>query len=165
MSRYSKEFKDNILKQMMPPNSKAVCDIAKETGVSEQSLYKWKKAAKVAGIVTPAGESSSERWSTEDKFLVVLETARMNQAELATYCRAKGLYVEQIDAWKDACLNANGGVAEAAKALKKDLIETKNEVQQLSKELRRKESALAETAALLVLRKKSQSVWGGIEED
>lgn len=165
MTRYSKEFKGNIIKQMLPPISKSVPDLHKETGVSEQSLYKWKRQAKAEGKATPSGKNTSEDWSSEDKFMVVLETARMNQAELAAYCREKGLYVEQINAWKDACLNANGGVAEEAKQLKKQVTESKKEINQLSKDLRRKDAALAETAALLVLRKKAQAIWGDSEEE
>jgi len=165
MTRYSKEFKENIIKQMMPPTNKSVNQLAAETSVSEHTLYAWKRAAKSAGIAAPAGESSSERWSSEDKFLIVLETASMNQAELAAYCREKGLYVEQVEAWKDFCINANGGVAEQSKSLQKNLKEKEKEVKQLSKELRRKEAALAETAALLVLRKKAQAAWGDHEED
>ncbi len=87
MTRYSKEFKENIIKQMMPPTNKSVNQLTAETGVSEHTLYAWKRAAKSAGIAAPAGESSSERWSSEDKFLIVLETVTMNQAELAAYCR------------------------------------------------------------------------------
>ena len=51
------------------------------------------------------------------KFLIVVETASMNETELAEYARKKGLYVEQIKAWKDACMNANGGVAKEASRL------------------------------------------------
>jgi len=165
MTRYSKEFKDNIIKQMMPPANKSIIQLSNETGISEHTLYAWKRAAKSAGIAAPAGESSSERWSSEDKFLIVLETVKMNQAELATYCREKGLYVEQVEAWKDFCINANGGISEQSKILQKNLKEKEKEVKQLSKELRRKEAALAETAALLVLRKKAQAVWGDQEEE
>ena len=151
----------------MPPTNKSVNQLAAETGVSEHTLYAWKRAAKSAGIAAPAGESSSERWSSEDKFLIVLETVTMNQAELAAYCREKGLYVEQVEAWKDFCINANGGVAEQSKSLQKNLKEKEKEVEvkQSNKELRRKEAALAETAALLVLRKKAQAAWGDHEED
>jgi hypothetical protein len=45
----------------------------------------------------------SEQWSSEDKFLVVMETYAMNESELAEYCRTKGLYKEQIDSWRAAC--------------------------------------------------------------
>ena len=165
MTRYSKEFKNNIIKQMMPPNNKSVPHLATEAGISPNTLYAWRRTARSAGLATPAGETASERWSSEDKFLIVLETATMNQAELAAYCREKGLYVEQVEAWKDFCINANGGVAEQSKSFQKSLKEKEKEVKQLNKELRRKESALAETAALLVLRKKAQAVWGDHEDE
>lgn len=97
MARYSKEFKDNIIKQMLPPISKSVKQLHKETGVSEQSLYKWKRKAKTDGMATPSGKNTSEQWSSEDKFLIVLETIKMNQVELAEYCGKKGLYPEQVD--------------------------------------------------------------------
>ncbi len=165
MPRYSKEFKDNIIKQMLPPISKSVSDIHKETSVSEQSLYKWKKQLKADGKATPSGKSTSEDWSSEDKFMIVLETARMNEAELAAYCRQKGLYIEQIKDWKDACLSANGGVAQEAKQLKQEVSNSKKEINKLNKDLRRKEAALAETAALLVLRKKADAIWGDKEDE
>ena len=78
----------------------------------------------------------------------------MSETELTEYARKKGLYVEQIKAWKDACMNANGGVAEEAARLNKELKAAERTNKQLQKELDRKEKALAETAALLVLRKK-----------
>ncbi|EAO9488648.1 transposase, partial [Salmonella enterica] len=68
--------------------------------------------------------------------------------------------VEQVEAWRDACMQANGGIAEQASKLQKDLRTKEQEVKTLSRELQRKEAALAETAALLVLRKKAQAIWG-----
>jgi transposase-like protein len=165
MAKYSKEFKDNIIKQMLPPNSKLVRVLSKETGVSEQTLYKWKREMKASGQATPSGNSSTELWSSEDKFLIVLETARLNEAELAEYCRKRGIYVEQVKAWKDACMSANGSVAEESKTLKKELKEKDKELKKVSKDLKRKEAALAETAALLVLRKKAQAIWGDNEDE
>jgi transposase-like protein len=165
MAKYSKEFKDNIIKQMLPPNSKLVRVLSEETGVSEQTLYKWKREMKASGQATPSGNSSTELWSSEDKFLIVLETARLNEAELAEYCRKRGIYVEQVKAWKDACMSANGSVAEESKTLKKELKEKDKELKKVSKDLKRKEAALAETAALLVLRKKAQAIWGDNEDE
>jgi len=60
---------------------------------------------------------------------------------------------------------ANGGVAEEAKQLKKQVTESKKEINQLSKDLRRKDAALAETAALMVIGKKAQAIWGDSEEE
>ena len=112
MARYSEGLKYSIVRKMRPPESRPVKDIAKETGLSEATLYKWKKQAKAKGLVAPS-EQEPERWSTEDKFLIVMETAKFSQAERAEYCRQKGRFVEQIEAWRDACLQANGGVAQA----------------------------------------------------
>ena len=163
MARYSEEFKYSIVVKMLPPENRPVKDVARETGLSEGTLYKWIKQAKSKGTVVPS-KQSSEKWSTEDKFLIVTETVKLSQAELAEYCRRKGLFVEQVEAWQDACLQANGGVAQEASRLQKELRQKDKEIKQLQKDLRRKEAALAETAALLVLRKKAEAIWGDGED-
>ncbi len=81
---------------MMPPNNESVSQLSKELGITEPTLYKWRKEARIAVNPTPGEGQSSEQWSSEDKFLVVMETYTMNQADLAEYCRKKGLYKEQI---------------------------------------------------------------------
>lgn len=162
MPRYSEEFKISIMKKMMPPQSKSLAEIARETGLSKSTLSEWREKAKTKGIPVPGGHEA-ERWSTRDKFSIVVETATYSEAELAEYCRKKGLYVEQVLAWKDACMQANGGVAQEATRAKKELQLKEHEIKNLSKELQRKESALAETAALLVLKKKAIAIWGDSE--
>lgn len=164
MARYNKEFKSKIQQRMLPPNNEAVSQIAKETGVSEATLYKWRTQAKASGYVAPSNKKA-DQWSTKDKFAIVLETATLSEIELAKYCRSRGLFVEQVEAWRDACMQANGGVAEQASKLQKELREKERENQALSRELKRKEAALAETAALLVLRKKAQAIWGDPEDE
>lgn len=164
MAMYDEDFKLSIIQRMMPPHSESVSSISNETGIPEVTLYKWKKQARDKGIPVPNSQVQTERWSTQDKFLIVVETATMTEIELSEYCRSKGLYVEEVQAWKDACLQANGGIAKQATRLQKELREKDKEIKQLNKELHRKESALAETAALLVLRKKVQAIWGD-EED
>ncbi len=84
---------------------------------------------------------------------------------MSEYCRKNGLYVEQVEAWRDAWLQANGGVAHQANELKKELQAKERENKRLQRELKRKEAALAEAAALLVLRKKAQAIWGDPEEE
>lgn len=163
--RYSKELKDSIIRRMLPPNNEAISKISKEEGISQQTLRNWRVNARANGIAAPGNDSLSEKWSTQDKFLIVIETASMNETELAEYARLKGLYVEQIQAWKDACMNANGGVAKEAARLNKEIKATEKENKRLEKELARKEKALAETAALLVLRKKADAIWGVPEDE
>lgn len=165
MARYSDELKQKILVRMMPPNNESVSQIARDSGLSEGTLYKWQKEARASGFVMPGGEKESEKWSTREKFSIVVETAALSEIELAEYCRAKGLYVEQVEAWRDACMQANGGVAQQASKLQKELRHKEREMKTLNRELKRKEAALAETAALLVLRKKAQAIWGDPEDE
>ena len=165
MAKYSEHFKVELIHRMMPPNSEGVANISNETGVPEATLYKWKKQAKSQGLPLPGKNIKSEKWSPQDKFSVVLETATLSEVELAKYCRSKGLYVEQVKAWRDACMQANGGVAKQATDLQSELKNKNKDIKKLEKELRRKDAALAETAALLVLRKKMNAIWGDNEED
>ena len=108
--------------------------------------------------------SSSDKWSSEEKFAVVLETFALPEAELSEYCRAKGLYPEQVKGWKQACIAGN--TAKPTKRVKTTLEQKsdKKRIKELERELHRKEKALAETAALLVLRKKFNAYWEGKED-
>ncbi len=113
----------------------------------------------------PGTSNKPDKWSSEEKFAVVLETATLNESELSEYCRKKGLYPEQVTEWKTACLKANSSSVDHRKALSEDRKRDKKAIKNLTKELKRKDKALAETAALLVLRKKAQAIWGDPEDD
>ena len=162
---YSPEFKEAMLRRMLPPNNESIKKIAKEEGLSEQTLRNWREKARKEGYAAPGTDASPDDWSTQDKFLIVVETASLNESELAEYARKKGLYVEQIKAWKDACMNANGGIAKEAARLNRELKDSQKERKMLEKELQRKEKALAEAAALLVLSKKANAIWGDPEDE
>ena len=89
----------------------------------------------------------------------------MNENELGEYCRNKGIYLEELKAWKIQCLSANTEIKEDPIKLKELYLKEQAKSKELKKDLRRKEKALAETAALLVLRKKAQAIWGDDEEE
>ena len=89
----------------------------------------------------------------------------MNEAELSEYCRAKGLYVEQVKAWKADSLRGFVSSREQELEAKQQRKADRKEIKQLKRELRQKEKALAETAALLVLRKKLDALWENDNED
>lgn len=148
-TRYTKEMKDAVLERMMPPQNESVKSIHEELGISRQTLYKWRKQAREAGQATPGNDQASERWSSEDKFLVVLETYSMTQTELAEYCRKKGLYKEQIDAWRASCLGANSGEVNQTKRLSHELKEEKRRTAEVEKDLR----------------KKARAIWGDPEDE
>jgi transposase-like protein len=158
--RYSKERKEAVLCKMMPPHNRSLVELAKEEGISEATLYNWRREARGKGLLMPDGDSGPEGWSARDKFNAVLESAGLNEAQLAQYCRAKGLYPEQIEQWRRACETANDWDREHNLQLRIEQKADRQRIRQLERELTRKERALAETAALIVLRKKAEAIWG-----
>ena len=122
---------------------------------------------RLQGEVVPASEKDPDGWSAADKFTVVLETAGLNATELSAYCRERGLYPEQVSHWRQVAQNANAKPVRTM-AEQKDLenlhAQDQREIKALKKELQRKEKALAEAAALLVLRKKWEAFCSEDEE-
>ena len=154
MAHYSPERKESVLKKLLPPHNLSVATVAREEGVSEQTLYNWRHQAKQAGHPVPGKTKQSEQWSAESKLAVVIETATLSESELSQYCREKGLYVEQISTWKADCLSSFQVSTKQRKQAVRQSQSDKAEIKDLKRDLRLKEKALAETTALLVLRKK-----------
>ncbi len=165
MSRYPQERKEAILKKLLPPYSRSVAEVAKEEGISDATLYYWRKQLRRSGAVVPNSNSSTEQWSAQTKLAIVAETFSMTENELSQYCREKGLYPEEVHQWRSECMNGFMSSKERAAETKKQAKADKREIKELKKELRHKEKALAETAALLVLRKKLRAFYGEEPED
>ena len=163
-NKYPKELKESILKRIIS-EEESVSDICRDTGVNINTLYRWRDAAAKTGLSATTKYKQADKWSSQDKFIVVLETSNLNEIEFSEYCRKKGLYPEQVKEWREACMHANGGESEKTSKVSKELREERQKKEKLEKELRRKEKALAEAAALLVLRKKADAIWGMEEED
>lgn len=103
---------------MMPPLNRPVSEIARESGITEQTLYTWRRELKSQGVPVPGDGKNAEDWTSEDKFAVVVETASLNAAALAEYCRRKGLFVEQIGAWREVCRAANTSAVQQARGMR-----------------------------------------------
>jgi len=113
----------------------------------------------------PNSNTSSEQWSAQTKLTIVAETYSMTESELSKYCREKGLFPEQVQSWRSECMQGFQSRKEREAEAKKQAKADKLEIKELKKELRNKEKALAETAALLVLRKKLRAFYGDEPED
>jgi len=149
---------------MLAPNHRSIPELAKEEGISEPTLYAWRSKARSEGRLMPDSNHTPEGWSSEDKFAAVLETASMSEAEVAEYCRAKGLHTSQIATWREACRQANDWERASSAQLKSATKVTDKRMKKLERELARKEKALAEAAALLVLRGKLDAAFGEDED-
>ncbi len=163
MKKYSKELKESLIARMLPPGEVSIPDLEKETGISRNTLYCWRIKHR-----NTTGSAAERRYAantlrSEDKFSIVVETAGLNEVELSQYCRKRGLYPEQISSWRTSCRQANA--RPGTKVNQKEVRNQAKEIKDLKKELHYKEKALAETAALLVLKKKVHILLGEPEDD
>jgi len=160
MPKYSSERKAAVLKKLLPPHHQSVVSVSREQQISEATLYHWLKQARDQGIAAPGSvNAQAEPWSGQAKLSVVLETAALNAQQLSEYCRAKGLYPAQVARWKAACIAGADAQPAADQAMKSKLQQSDQKMTDLKKQIRRKDKALAESAALLVWQKKFQSLW------
>jgi len=163
MTHYSEEFRSSVAARLLPPNNARIADIVKETGVPKDTLYDWRARYRNKQGLSPSSCKSSNQYSADDKLTVIIETATLNETELSEYCRCKGLYPVQIKSWKTSMVQ--GLMSEPSKVDREQNQKQVKTIQRLEKDLARKEKALAEVAALLVLQKKFQALMEASEAD
>ena len=157
---YSPERREAVLKKMLPPNNIAIAELSKLEGISAPTLYGWRNQARKEGRLMPDSDLTPEGWTSRDKFAAVLETATMSEAEIGEYCRAKGLHTSQLSAWRAACEQANDWEQATSSQIKSSRKATDKKLKKLEREVARKDKALAEAAALLVLQGKLDAMYG-----
>jgi transposase-like protein len=131
----------------------------------------WKrKAATVVAVSnksTPVSASRPRRpedWSAQERLRVVNEASRLSEAELGEFLRREGLHEETLRGWRNAVQDAALEALQPAGSVRARGGDRKR-IKQLERELARKDAALAEAAALLVLKKKAQAIWGDEDDD
>ena len=156
--KYDTKRKERVIAMMAGPSRLPIAEIARRENISVATLYNWRRAARAAGQLLPDSDDSPEGWSPADKFNAVLQTATLSEAETAEFCRSNGLYSEQIARWRAACEQANEWDRSRNDLLEKARREDRTRIRELERDLARKEKALAETTAILVLRKKLRGI-------
>jgi transposase-like protein len=158
MRTYSEELKAKMVAQMLPPHNRSVPELVKETGIPKDTLYTWRAKYRGEQEAAAGKGRGADGFTSAEKFDLVVQSAALNEHELGELCRRRGLFPEQLAAWRQSCREANESRPRREEQAERR--ELKKENQQLHNELRRKEKALAEAAALLVLEKKVQAIWG-----
>ena len=154
---YSEAFKARIVRRLVGPSARSANAVATEVGVSQVTLSRWLRAARSVDDMT---RPAKKQWTGAEKLRAVTETGALSGSELGAWLRREGLHEPQLIAWRAA---AEAALAEPARGRAKPSAEAKR-IQELERELRRKDAALAETEALLVLKKKAQAIWGDADD-
>jgi len=155
---YAENFKKSMVQKLLLPGGPSVLTLSRETGVSEQSLYNWKVKYQNGVTGEPEYKRSPRQWRNEDKYEALLEAARLTGEDLGKWLREKGLRSEHIEIWQEEMkknLNPHKKNDEIRELKKKN--------KELERELHRKDKALAEMSALVVLKKKVELLWGDEE--
>lgn len=166
---YSDGFKSRMIQRMTGPQAISAQALSREVGVGQPALSRWLREArslsrmgKPEDASTPAPRSPGS-WSAEEKYRIVIEASAVPEAELGEFLRTKGLHAVQLEEWRrlmKAALAPGGGKG-GRPAKNSD----KKRLQELERELNRKDKALAEMAALVTLKKKLAALWGDEDEN
>lgn len=171
---YGDSVKVRMVRRMTGPHAISANALSKETGISQGTLSRWLRMAGMLEVVgtkpnTPDAATSTNNarraqdWTPQEKLRVIAETAALSGDELGAYLRREGLHLEQLERWRvtvSEALDEKSIGRERDKRAGAD----KKRIRELERELQHKEKALAETTALLVLKKKFQMLFGD-EED
>jgi transposase-like protein len=159
--KYSEAFKSKMVQRML--EGRSASSLAEEVGVNQPTLSRWlRDAGRLRSVAqrkrkderSKAEGRRPEDWTAEDKHEAVLKAKSLSDDELGEFLRANGLHEQQLREWEATAVDSLRGRKGSSKS------GDAKRVKELERELRRKEKALAEAAALLVLRKKAEALWG-----
>jgi transposase-like protein len=153
MKPFSPAFKSKMVQRLIGPNAMSAIQLAKETGLRQQTLSRWLLEARTLPDV-PKKPSTKKTRSVEDKARIVSEAGQLEGDDVVAYLEREGVKLAELEQWRLA-------LEEEGRSSKWST----DQIRALQRELARKEKALAEAAALLVLRKKTQALWGDEDDD
>jgi len=151
MARYGEAFRNRAVARLLPPESAGLSAVAKEVGVSVQTLERWREEAQTR----PA---RGRAWSAGARLEAVITAAALDEAGKSAWCREHGMYPAELDKWRSSATMALAD-PEEVRASPQVTRQDKKRIKELERELLRKDRALAETAALLVLSKKVTAIF------
>lgn len=161
MPTYTPKQKETVVRKLLQPGGPSALALSKQLGISQTTISRWLREHQSSdGIIM---EKRPSDWTPEERFQAVVDSQNLESEELGKYLRKNGITRADIRQWKNDCLQGMGPRSGRKPDVeKRDL---KRDLKAVQRELRRKEKALAETAALLVLKKKFQKLLGEEEEN
>jgi len=156
--KYTEAFRKQSLEKVYSRGGRSVESVAEELNVNLWTLKNWMKTHKERSISKEGATTKRPKdWSLAERFQMLLESHGLEEEALNAFCRERGIFRHHLGQWRGAF---ETGTLQSNRS---ELRELKEANKGLKSELNRKEKALAEAAALLVLQKKYQALWE--EED
>lgn len=174
--KYTEGFKIQAVEKALNRSSEiSLAEMAKILGVSRSALQRWITQSKQHQLETvfdnnlsptmtiKAKEIRPQDWSLEERLKVIIESDSLSEEATGALCRSQGIFPHHIREWKQQFIS--GSVISTETKRQVSIKSLRNEIKGLNKDLNRKNKALAETAALLVLKKKVDDIWGSSEDN
>ena len=157
--QHSPEFKQSIVQKISIPGGPTIMEMSEKTGIHHTSIRNW-----VRNYATLSDmKKSSKEWTPEKKLQAIAHSITMNEKQLGEFLRSNGLHSSDLEQWKQDFYNTQQSPGRPR--LDPELVTLRAEKKELSSDLKRKDKALAEMAARIILIKKSQLLFGINEED
>ena len=165
MTHLSLEAKEAIVTKALSRGDTSLEEIAKESGIGYSTLQSWLRLKREGSLLEDRRRGRPPKGQGQTPPLQhILTTVGLDEEAIGSYCREQGIHSFQLKQWQDE-LMTQGGDKKQSDDYRKELKLLRDENKQLKKDLHRKDKALAETSALLVLKKKANLIWGDIAED
>ena len=162
--KYSIGFRTSVLRKVLPPESRSVYQVARETGISAITIQSWLAKLKEGTLEIAAAEGSEPtpgQRGPAEKFKLLMQGKLLPEDQRGEWLRQNGLHSEHLNLWEQELTQLMTDKQDDLKAENRAL---KKQNKELEKELTRKEKALAEVVALLTLKKKLDARYGVDEE-
>lgn len=157
---YSNEFKAAIVAKIVSRGNLTIEEVCEREGVQRSAAGNWLRA--YASVSAMKKQKTAKSWSAEEKLKAINETHAMSEEDLGVYLRREGLHSHQLKEWREEVIK---GLAPGARKTSSKKDERDSKIKDLERELRRKDKALANASALLILQKKIDLIWGTKKED
>jgi len=158
------ELREKVI-ELVLTGSQPQREIAEKYGIGLSTLQKWLRQYRTEGTnnMVNKKEKRPQDWTSQQRLEALLETAGLSGESLGSWCRKHGLHSHHLEQWKREAMSVNRNKPEIK--VQEEMKRLREENKQLHKELRRKDKALAEASALLILKKKVDTIWGDNEDD
>jgi len=159
---YSEGFKKAALQKVLLKGNRTTSEITNELGISLSTIYKWRD--KFSNVEPMKKKTSPQHRTVDEKLKALTEYSALSESLQGEYLRKNGLHKEHLIEWKQQIVDAFSPQKKVIND-NKELLEAKTKVRNLEREIHRKDKALAEAAALLILKKKADLLWGSEEDE
>ena len=173
--KYTEGFKIQAVEKAFNRSSEiSLTEMAKTLGISRSALQRWITQSKNHQLVTISADTPAllatmtekekrpQDWNLEERLELIIKSDRLSEEECNKLCRAQGVFLHHVKEWKQQFITGTVTTSESKKQI--TVKSLRYEIKALNKDLNRKNKALAETAALLVLKKKVNAIWGSNED-